>query len=63
MQIIYTILANIIQKKQILNKNNLDDYKLDKQTLNTKKTILRKYKSQDRVIKMFNHMIPYEDIK
>ena len=50
-------------KKQILNKNNLDDYKLDKQTLNTKKTILRKYKSQDRVIKMFNHMIPYEDIK
>lgn len=50
-------------KRKIINQTDLDNYKLDEQTLKTKKAILRKYKSQDRVIQMFSHMIPYENIK
>lgn len=50
-------------KKQIIHKTDLDDYKLDDQTLKIKQEILKKYKSQVRVIKMFYHMVPYENMK
>lgn len=50
------------RKMDHIDREKLDKYKLDDKTLMYKRKVLAKYKSQQKVKNMFEHMIPYENI-
>lgn len=45
-----------------LDEKDTEIYKLDDETLNLKRKMLKNYKSQEKVVEVFSHMVPFENM-